>query len=386
METQSLDIRSSHIINPQVLSHKVRLYASSDTWIEGTAIQQLEKASELPGVTDVVGLPDLHPGKGIPIGAAILTRDLIYPHLVGSDIGCGMSLWQTDIKITKVKVDRWLKTLRMDAPWEGDREAYIREQDIKAWHDSLGTVGGGNHFAEIQKIESIDNGIEAEKLGLNRKCLQLMIHSGSRGLGNAILRCHTDEYGGKGIPEGNPRAVDYLRGHDEATLFARGNRRLIALRMLEALRGGGALLADMAHNWVERIPEGWLHRKGAAPSSSPYVLIPGSRGTFSYVVKPRCNKLAHGCSLAHGAGRKWNRSNVKGRLENRYNVVDLQKTAMGSRVLCEDKQLLFEEAPEAYKQIDTVISDMKNLGLIEVVAILRPVLTYKTDGSKYGKT
>ena len=337
-------------------------------------------------MTDAVGLPDLHPGKGIPIGAAILTRDLIYPHLVGSDIGCGMALWQTDIKTTKTKVDRWLKTLRMDAPWEGDRGDYIQEQGIETWHDALGTIGGGNHFAEIQKVERIDNSIEAEKLGLNRKCLQLMIHSGSRGLGNAILRRHTDEYGGKGIPEGDPRAGDYLKGHDEAIVFARGNRRLIGLRMLEALRGGGAILVDMAHNWVERLPEGWLHRKGAAPSSSPYVLVPGSRGSFSYVVKPRCNQLAHGYSLAHGAGRKWNRTSVKGRLENRYNVSDLQKTVLGSRVLCEDKLLLFEEAPEAYKEIQSVISDMKNMGLVDVVAVLRPVLTYKTGGSKYGNT
>ncbi|MEM7391592.1 MAG: RtcB family protein, partial [Verrucomicrobiota bacterium] len=133
------------------------------------------------------------------------------------------------------------------------------------------------------------------------------------------------------------------------------------------------------HNWVERGEEGWLHRKGAAPSSSRFVLIPGSRGSFSYVVRPRSNDLRHGYSLAHGAGRKWDRASVKGRLENRYRASDLEKTALGSRVICRDKDLLFQEAPEAYKAIDTVIDDMVVMGLIEVVAVLRPVLTYKTN-------
>jgi len=346
----------------------------------------LEKAAELPDVVGAVGLPDLHPGKGIPIGAALLTRETVYPHLVGSDIGCGMALWQTDIKFKKMKVDRWLKALHMDTPWEGDRDRFLRERKIGRWDDALGTVGGGNHFAEIQKVDTVFDEALLEQLGLDPKSLQLMIHSGSRGLGNAILRSHTDVRGGEGLHQDSPDAKSYLQRHDEAVNFAQGNRALIAARMLNAIRGTGRMVADMTHNMVERVEEGWIHRKGAASSKSPFVLIPGSRGTVSYVVKPISDTVDHGYSLAHGAGRKWDRSSCKGKLEKKYSHSDLGKTAIGSWVLCRDKKLIYEEAPEAYKPISTVIDDLKGMGLIELVVSLRPVLTYKTDGGRHGKS
>ena len=160
-----------------------------------------------------------------------------------------------------------------------------------------------------------------------------------------------------------------------------GKSTLIARRFLDGIGCDGAALCDMTHNLVVPREGGWLHRKGAAPSDPPFVLIPGSRGALSYVVHPLRDDAEHGWSLAHGAGRKWDRGSTRARLEDRYTAENLQKTRLGSRVLCADKDLLFEEAPEAYKDIDGVIADLTGLGLARVVASLRPVLTYKTDGS-----
>jgi release factor H-coupled RctB family protein len=106
-------------------------------------------------------------------------------------------------------------------------------------------------------------------------------------------------------------------------------------------------------------------------------MIPGSRGALSYLVLPKDAGDRGAFSLAHGAGRKWSRSESRGRLEKRFSAKDLARTKIGSHVICEDKELLYEEAPEAYKNITVVIDDLVQAGLIEVIAILKPVVTYK---------
>ena len=93
----------------QKITQNVSLIASKDTWIEGLAIQQLTTTSQLADMRKVAGMPDLHPGRGYPIGAAFFTNNKIYPALVGNDIGCGMSLWQTSVKLTKVNIDKMAK-------------------------------------------------------------------------------------------------------------------------------------------------------------------------------------------------------------------------------------------------------------------------------------
>jgi release factor H-coupled RctB family protein len=95
-------------------------------------------------------------------------------------------------------------------------------------------------------------------------------------------------------------------------------------------------------------------------------------------MKPIGEQHENAYSLAHGAGRKWKRSDTKGNLSQRFKIEDLTKTALGSRVICEDKDLIYEEAPQAYKNIDIVIQDMVDAGLLEVIAVFRPVITYKT--------
>jgi len=361
---------------------KATLIASDKNWIEGDAIQQLETTAKLPGMIQSVGLPDLHPGKGIPIGAAFLSKAIIYPHLVGNDIGCGMGLWQTDINAAKFKLDKTVKKLTgFEEIWDGDSADMLCEHGLPEtlWPYALGTIGSGNHFAEFQRIDRVLDEKLFTQSGLNKSYVSLLVHSGSRGLGQSILEAHVRKYKGAGLTQSTDAFDAYMDKHNQAVKWAEVNRRVIAQRFLQTLGAKGERLLDICHNSVTPHNESWLHRKGAAPSDKGLVVIPGSRGSLSYLVKPR-NEGANISlySLAHGAGRKWKRSDAKGRLSKRYSVSDLSRTPLGGRVICEDRALIFEEAPEAYKDISVVISDLKDAGLINVIATLRPVITYKT--------
>lgn len=101
-------------------------------------------------------MPDLHPGKGCPIGAACASEGIIYPHLVGNDIGCGMCLFQTNIRTKRQKIDKWVNKLYgLEQGWEGDSSEYLKSKNIEPTSfdkQSLGTIGGGNHFAELQQV------------------------------------------------------------------------------------------------------------------------------------------------------------------------------------------------------------------------------------------
>jgi release factor H-coupled RctB family protein len=122
----------------------------------------------------------------------------------------------------------------------------------------------------------------------------------------------------------------------------------------------------------------WVHRKGAVEDCGAPIMIPGSRGSMSYLVKPTGDGETHAWSLAHGAGRKWARSETRLRMRERFGVMELVRTPLGGRVICEERDLLYEEAPAAYKNIETVIGDLADAGLISVIATFRPLLTYKT--------
>lgn len=368
----------------RTLSEGVIVVASDDTWIEGNAIQQLQTTAKLAGMVQVAGMPDLHPGRGYPIGAAFFSVGHFYPALVGGDIGCGMSLWQTHIKTLGLNLDKIEKKLgSIDTPLTAEQCQQLWEtiEAIDDYGYASATIGAGNHFAELQKIDTIYDEATAATIGLHKKYLQLLVHSGSRGLGGQILRNHVERFSHAGLPEVTPEAADYLKQHNAALAFARQNRELIARRILKRLLSNGSKLVDISHNMLEPAmlngQAGWLHRKGAAPADKGLVVIPGSRGDYSYLVKPVATEQGL-LSLAHGAGRKWMRSECKGRLTKGYTAAQLTRTALGSRVVCRDRELLYEEAPQAYKSIATVIEAMLGAGLIELVARFKPVLTYKT--------
>ncbi len=221
---------------------------------------------------------------------------------------------------------------------------------------ALGSIGGGNHFAELQQIDSVTDAVTFAQYGLNDRQLLLLAHSGSRGLGQAILRRHTAAFSHDGLVEGSDAARDYLAEHDEALNFARVNRDLIARRILGQINAEGAPVLDVAHNFVQACTvgelSGWLHRKGATPDGQGLVVIPGSRGDYSWLVKPVVSETSL-FSLAHGAGRKWMRTECKGRLSGE--IHSGAAFAYGSRVICRDRQLIYEEAPQAYKSVESVI-------------------------------
>jgi len=360
------------------------LIASDDTWIEGDAIRQLQTIKALDGMRHVAGMPDLHPGRGYPVGAAFFSVGRLYPALIGGDIGCGMTLWATDIEANKVSLDKLDKRLgNIDTPLdESWRELAAALAPAGTGFDAaLGTIGGGNHFAELQRVDEIYD--EAADISLNPRQLLLLVHSGSRGLGQAILEEQVRAHSHSGLTQDSLACAAYLERHDTALRFAKANRELIARRMLDRLHAQGKPLLDVHHNFVARATvhgeRGWLHRKGATPSDAGVVVIPGSRGDYSYLVAPLPSE--HGLfSLAHGAGRKWMRSDCKDRLVRRFTPTQLNRTKLGGHVICEDKQLIYEEAPEAYKSIDSVIAPLVDAGLVKVLARLRPVLTYKTRG------
>jgi release factor H-coupled RctB family protein len=363
----------------------VRLIASKHNWIASEAVTQLHRTAELPGMHAVVGMPDLHPGKGSPIGATFITQGIVYPHLVGNDVGCGMGLWRTDVRSRKLKLDRWVDRLHgLESPWDGDQAGWLAQCGVAAgaYDRSLGTIGSGNHFAELQAVETVHDADTMQQIGLDKERLLLLVHSGSRGLGEALLRVHVDRRGSHGLDIASGEASDYLLQHDHAVEWARANRALIASRFLDAIGGAGERVIDVCHNSVTMRTVGdqnrWLHRKGAAPADQGPVVIPGSRGSRSLLVVPQGDLAGCAWSLAHGAGRKWARRDCKQRLRHRYSPEALARTDSGSRVICEDRNLIYEEAPQAYKNIDVVVQDLVEAGFVRVIATLRPLITYKT--------
>jgi len=359
---------------------RVRLVASSSSWIEGEAVRQLEATAALRGMRWVVGMPDLHPGKGHPVGVAALSDGLFYPHLVGSDIGCGMTLFRSETPVRKLDVARSVKRLRgLEEPWTEDPGPLLAEQGVaqRGHLDALGTIGGGNHFAELQAVEErVDGPGSAAALGPEDRVL-LLVHSGSRGFGEQLLRAHTDLAGGAALEASSPEGRAYLEGHDDAVRWARANRQAIGRRFAALLGLALAQVLDVTHNALLPFDGGWLHRKGAAPHDQGNVVIPGSRGALSYLVAPTGDGVLCGHSLAHGAGRKWSRSEARERMRERFRSEALLRTPLGNPVICEDRTLLFEEAPEAYKKIDRVVADLVDAGACRVLATLRPLLTYK---------
>jgi release factor H-coupled RctB family protein len=368
-----------------IASPAVRVIASPKSWIEGEAVRQLYATAKLTGVQAAVGFPDLHPGKGTPVGAAFVTEDVIYPHLIGGDIGCGMALFKTNLLRREVKLDRWAALrFNLEHPWVEDVGEFLaaHELDSTDFDSVLGTVGGGNHFAELQAVDKIIDAAEFKNVGIGKEQLVVLIHSGSRGLGETVLREHVDTHHGNGAPADSFAAQEYLRGHDFAVRWARANRALIARRFVEQFGAEAECVWDGCHNsLIAREAAGetaWVHRKGAVADDGVSIVIPGSRGALSYLVKPIGDGASHAWSLAHGAGRKWSRSETRLRMRERFGVMELVQTALGGRVICEERDLLYEEAPAAYKNIEAVVQDLVDAGLVSVIATLRPLLTYKT--------
>jgi len=242
------------------------VFASAGSWIESDAVEQCHQVAALDGMIQIAAMPDLHPGKGAPIGAAMAST-VLYPHLVGSDIGCGIAVFPIDLK-RAVSEHLARRFPSLDRALDPDRDAddpawaFVDADVPGGYVEGLGTVGRGNHFVELARIQAVLDPGHATRLGLAAGDLGLIVHSGSRGLGERILRAHTERPGAG--PATDPAA--YLAMHDAAVRWGSLNRRLMAARVAHALGAEPREpIVDQSHNLVETRDGVYLHRKGAAP-------------------------------------------------------------------------------------------------------------------------
>jgi len=387
---------------------------SKDTYISPDAIKQLDKTSKrLGSVIKCFGMPDLHVGGFIPIGSIVYTNSIVYPDLVGSDIGCGMRFSMTNVHIGSNfdKISRNLSleqetyhshknnTCFCDSPFPGISNNMLRNE-LETYHShsdhefmrSIGTVGGGNHFAEIQQITQVVDRDTFDSHNLDDTVYYTLVHSGSRGYGYDILQRYNDM---NGLNDDTSKFLNYKKEHDDAMQFAELNRWVLTEKLITNAFGNNTTyvkICDVFHNFVtsETTSETtssdnnkstesiWIHRKGASIATPGELsIIPGSRGSRTYLVVSLDKVREYGSSLAHGAGRRLTRNSTHKAME-RNDTQFLKGNIENNNVICDKEHLLYEEAPKCYKDIETVVSDMESFGLIRVVAILKPVLTYKT--------
>lgn len=352
------------------MNEKITLISNQKNWMDSLALEQLQKIAGLPDVVRAVGLPDLHAGK-TPVGFTVLTENVVYPRLLGGDIGCGMALFHTGMTAKKYKREKWQQKLEKV---QGLENVPLTRQFGDCPMHSFGTIGGGNHFAEFQIADNIIDEAFLTDFGIQQGDILLLVHSGSRDLGQQIAREFQEEVGLSGSC-----AEEYLCRQNEALWWAKENRKEIACKLFDILgfTQEPQLLLDSCHNFAVHTKKGILHRKGAVSAKEGAAVVPGSRGSLTYLMRPLDDTSLSLDSLSHGAGRKWARSMCRPRLKSKYTWQTIRQTSWKSFVICHDAKLLFEEAPEAYKKIEHVISSLEEHRLAVTAATFRPLLTFK---------
>ncbi len=362
-----------------------------------------KNVASLPFVFKHVALmPDVHLGKGALVGSVVATKAAIIPAAVGVDIGCGMCAVQTPF--TASQLEDKLKQIRKDIEaaipvgfaenkdldktvsnwqgWRGFKDLHQGVQNLegKAMHQ-LGSLGGGNHFIEVC--------LDTEEQ------VWLMLHSGSRNIGNMLAQRHIDtakhlaKLAETPLPdkdlahfvEGTPEFAAYWHDLQWAQNYARVNREVMMARLKRVVEkhiAGGKptkpiVSVNCHHNYAERevhYGEGvYVTRKGAVRAQdNDYGIIPGSMGAKSYIVKGKGNCESY-CSCSHGAGRLLSRSKAK----NLYTLDDLVQQTAG--VECRKDESLLDEIPAAYKPIEQVMANQADL--VDVVATLKQVICVK---------
>ena len=390
------------------------IIADPTVWMESDALTQLARVAGHPACVRAVGMPDLHPGRGIPIGAVVELENTVLPDLVGGDAGCGVLLVagqkdgpRGDALERGVRAALEEPVLPEVDPEELENESVRRgpcgwkhvrgvpralaelaesltDQAAPSgtltlepwWAAQLGTVGGGNHFAEISRVDRVTDRARAKELGLVADAQVVLVHTGSRALGAALATRHA----GRTLTGADiePYLAD-LRG---AVRFARTNRLVVAYRLMRAAGLSSAArvraMFDIVHNAVTpRALGSYLHRKGAAPAErdQPTVVL-GSRGAETWVMQGLGNERCL-CSVAHGAGRRMGRSEALAKLKPRHTRASLTRSALGSRVICDDSSLMYEEHPDAYKAIEPVVQSLEAAEAAVRVASLVPLVTVK---------
>jgi len=227
----------------------------------------------------------------------------------------------------------------------------------------------------LQVLELLD-----DAHNLSEDVAWLMVHSGSRGLGTLILNEFTAHGHTANVGVGHTLGRKYLEDHDYAIAWGKMNRAMLARQFAATLRSKlDAPLLNEPHNFLDKVEwqgkEYYLHRKGANKNAG-YFIVAGSRGTNSYLCVPGPKAQDALWSVSHGCGRKYQRSEMLGRVEE--TVQELRRPRIGAHVVCAKKSLLYEEAPQAYKSIDQVMDTLIHFELVHPVAKLTPMINFKT--------
>lgn len=449
-----------------------RIYASEKILeqTESEALEQVVNVATLPGIVKYsIAMPDIHTGYGFAIGgvaATALPDGVISPGGIGYDQNCGTRLLLSEVNESEIKprLDELATEIQKEVPsglgrgrkiklsigqiervLEGGakylvEKGYGEKEDVEncesggclseadaskvsehaknRGRDQVGTLGSGNHFLEIQRVEKILNPEIAKIFGLFENQIVIFIHTGSRGLGHQnctdylkIMMRAIPKYGIKlpdrelaCVPLSSPEGQNFFKAMCAGANFAWANRQMIiyyARLAWKKIVGESKLklLYDVAHN-IAKIEEHevdgkkiklCVHRKGATRAFPPGhpeilekyrsvgqpVLIPGSMGTASYVLAGTEKSKDAWHTVCHGAGRIMSRHEALRRVSGQDIVKKLADE--GIIVKCRSKKGIAEEAPIAYKDIDEVVDVVQNAGLANKVARLKPLAVIKGE-------
>lgn len=396
---------------------KAKLWTPLES-IEDSALEQIKLTMTHPKLfKHLAVMPDVHAGIGCTIGSVIPLKDAIIPASVGVDIGCGVCAVKSNIKLEDIKpyFDELYKGITSRIPLgfshRTDRQMddydffvhrnpkvkqpidiYQKLYPNKEIAPQLGTLGGGNHFIELQ--------VDSEGY------IWAMIHSGSRNIGNLIATSFInqakqmkDKYSGdedvptdmEYLPYNSEDGQKYLIDMEFALNFAMQNRfmmmSIIQDEIINRLHCNFDEIINIHHNYAAKEThfgeKVWIHRKGATKAVSTQLgIIPGSMGSASYIVRGKDNPDSF-TSCSHGAGRTMSRTAARGkfhrktktyRTEGRLNVDDFRSDMEGIYTKSVDRDHL-DEAPRAYKDISEVMSNQTDL--VDIIVELKPVFNIK---------
>ncbi len=385
----------------------VKIYTDD---VEHAALDQLTNIAHLPIIhSHVAAMPDVHLGIGATVGSVIPTKGAIIPAAVGVDIGCGMNAVRLSLKAEQLPDSLYRIRSAIEAAipvgFDQHKEDPVKRSTISAlnvelevilakhpailrmqgkkpyrkWVRQLGTLGGGNHFIELCLDENQD--------------VWIMLHSGSRGIGNIIGRYFINlakkDMGNllgrmpdkdlAYFTEGAKYFDDYVTAVNWAQDYAMINRREMMRRVVEILKNvlppfeATKEAINCHHNYVTKEhhfdADVYVTRKGAIRAGEGELgIIPGSMGAKSFIVRGKGNPTSF-CSCSHGAGRRMSRSQAK----RQYNSRDMEAQTEG--VECRKDRGVVDEIPAAYKDIDEVMENQSDL--VEVVHTLKQVLCVK---------
>ncbi len=372
--------------------------------IEEAALKQLRNTANLPFIfKHVAVMPDVHFGMGATVGSVVVTQGAVCPAAVGVDIGCGMMAVKTelDYRVVQDKIQQIRQLIEGAIPvgFNQNKEVSASANDWEGWQKfgnlswsdqyianksrlQLGTLGGGNHFIEIC-LDTENN-------------VWVMLHSGSRNIGNVLAERHIAEakdilkkmlinlpdpdlaYFTENSAEFNAYVADVEWCQSYAMQNRREMMRLVLKNLSQAIFGeDGKITRKMEvnchHNYISREThfgsDVLVTRKGALRArEGEYGIIPGSMGAKSFIVKGKGNPDSF-CSCSHGAGRKMSRNQAR----KAFTIDDLAKQTQG--VECRKDDGVLDEIPGAYKSIEEVMANQSDL--VEIVAQLKQIMCVK---------